>query len=187
MKDCVPQKGPWLVTEAWKRNDGHVCPSPGFGQERKEDLVERCRVFLNLLGSQGTPVIRWVCQFFLAGCPWPFDSSDPVALTSSSISSLLNMSMLPIRKVGVNAFFIQPRPLWASINCPGANSSLTGVLIMTSSQASSLTSRCLGLWWGVGSRGFPLDDTTISSRWSYPGSPHTDCWCLASRHLWASV
>lgn len=108
MKDCVPQKGPWLVTGAWKRNDGHVCPSPGFGQEREEDLVERCRVFLNLLGSQGTPVIRWVCQFFLAGCPWPFDSSDPVALTSSSISSLLNMSMLPIRKVGVNAFFIQP-------------------------------------------------------------------------------
>lgn len=64
--------------------------SPGFSHGREEDLGRR-------LGRQEFLALRLVetYQYFLAGCHRPFDTSDVLALTSSSLSNLLSVVRLP--------------------------------------------------------------------------------------------
>lgn len=110
----MSEKGHWLVIETWKESRHGIgwwqCLSfPGFSGGKGADLGRRFGVFLNLLGSQGVAVIKWiwVYQSFLAGCYWQFDSSDFLALTSS-LSNLLSMIRLPTQTglLRVNALII---------------------------------------------------------------------------------
>ena len=92
------------------QKDGHgiwwwQCSSPpGFSQGREEDLSRR-------LGSQEVLAIRSIAiyQNFLARWHWPFDSSDSLALISSSCN-LLEAVRHPTQAglLGVNALITQP-------------------------------------------------------------------------------